>query len=166
MAADHHVTVHPDATTTVDGVEEQIATRRRWLVLAAVGAVATIGVLAYLLSPGYGIAPEPGLRQLDLLYLDEPAPALEQLGVAPGSPAVVVFCRSCDLPRIDDAQVVRSDDAALARSYALTTASGRVGPGYALVDPDGRLRYRTFDPAPGEHAAEIQVLVDALDDPR
>ncbi len=134
--------------------------------LAAVAAVATAGVLAYLLSPGYGVAPNPGLRQLDLLYLDEPAPGLDQLGVTPGQPAVVVFCEaSCALPQVEGAQLVHSSDPALAARYALTTASGRVGPGYALIDADGQLRYRTFDPAPGEHAAEIQVLVDALDEP-
>jgi len=118
------------------------------VVLAAVAAVATAGVLAYLLSPGYGVAPNPGLRQLDLLYLDEPAAGLDQLGVTPGQPAVVVFCEaSCALPQVEGAQLVRSRDPALAARYALTT-SGRVGPGYALIDPQGRLRYRTFDPRP------------------
>lgn len=148
-----------DVTTT-----RRWAARRRWAVLAAVAAVATAGVLAYVLSPGYGVAPNPGLRQLDLLYLYEPAPSLDQLGVTPGQPAVVVFCEaSCDLPQVEGAQLVRSNDPGLAAQYALTAASGRVGPGYALIDVDGRLRYRTFDPAPGQHAAEIQVLVDALD---
>lgn len=142
---------------------ERRAARRRWAVLAAVAVAATAGVLAYLLSPGYGVAPNPGLRQLDLLYLDEPAPALDQLGVAPGQPALVVFCQaSCDLPQVTGAQLVHSTDPALAAEYALTTEAGRVGPGYALIDPSGRLRYRTFDPAPGEHAAEIQVLIDAV----
>lgn len=125
--------------------------------------MATAGVLAYLLSPGHGLTPNPGLRQLDLLYLDEPATGLAQLGVQPGRAAVVVFCsQDCELPQISGAQVLRSSDHALAAQYALTTDTGRVGPGYALIDPNGQLRYRTFDPAPGEHATEIQVLVDAV----
>lgn len=45
-----------------------------------------LGVAAYLLSPGADIAPDPAMRQLDLLYLDEPAPVLRQLGVEPGRP--------------------------------------------------------------------------------
>jgi hypothetical protein len=138
------------------------AARRRWAVLAAIALVATGGVLAHMLSPGYAVAPVPGLRQLDLLYLDEPAPGLEQLGVQPGRPAVVVFCDACDVPEIAGAQVLQSDDAALAAHYALITDSGRVGPGYALIDASGQLRYRTFDPDPGRHAAEIQIVVDAL----
>ncbi len=140
------------------------ATRLRWAGLTAVACATTAGVLAYLLSPGYGIAPEPGLRQLDLLYLDEPAAGLDQLGIGAGRPAVVVFCEACGTPQVEDAQVVRSGDPVLAGRYALTTADGSVGPGYALVDADGNLRYRTFDPAPGDHGAEIQVLVDALDE--
>ncbi|MBA2532350.1 MAG: hypothetical protein H0V23_09650 [Nocardioidaceae bacterium] len=122
-------------------------------------------VAAYLLSPGADIAPDPALRQLDLLYLDEPAPVLRQLGVEPGRSAVVVFCTGgCDLPPIQGTQVVRSGNPVLAARYALRTSAGRVGPGYALIDASGQLRYRTFDPAPGEHAAEIQVLINAVDD--
>jgi hypothetical protein len=139
--------------------------RRRWATLAVVAAVVTTGVVGYLLSPGSDIAPNPALRQLDLHYLDEPAAGLDRLGVTPGEPAVVVFCSDgCHLPEVTSAQVLRSEDAELAAQYALVTSTGRVGPGYALIDADGQLRYRTFDPAPGEHAAEIQVLVDAVPD--
>jgi hypothetical protein len=66
------------------------------------------------------------------------------------------------LPDVSDAQVVHSDDPRIAAQYALLTAEGRGGPGYAVVNSAGQLRYRTFDPAPGEHAAEIQILIDAL----
>ena len=76
---------------------------------------------------------------------------------------MIVFCaEACDLPEVRGAQVVLSHDPALAARYALRTSAGRVGPGYALVDADGQLRYRTFDSAPGDHAGEIQVLVDAV----
>lgn len=137
----------------------------RWAVIAGVGVAAVVvaGVSGYLLSPASDVAPDPALRQLDLLYLDEPAPALDALGVRAGRPAVVVFCDDgCEVPKVTGAHVLRSGDADLAAQYALLTAEGRVGPGYALVDADGQLRYRTFDPAPGQHATEVQVLVDAL----
>jgi hypothetical protein len=74
-----------------------------------------------------------------------------------------VFCDPrCATPSVSGAQVVQSDDPQLAAQYALVTAQGRVEPGYAVVNADGRLRYRTFDPAPGEHAPEIQILVNGL----
>jgi hypothetical protein len=146
-------------------VGSPVRRRARWAALAGVGIVAVLGVAAYLLSPGADVAPDPELRQLDLLYLDEPAPGLRQLGVEPGRSAVVVFCTGvCDLPPVQGTQVVRSGDPVLAARYALKTSAGRVGPGYALIDASGQLRYRTFDPAPGEHAAEIQVLINAVND--
>ncbi|WP_219416392.1 hypothetical protein [Pseudonocardia nigra] len=138
-------------------------TRRRWIVAGIVAVVVSAGAAAYLASPDADVAPITGLRQLDLLYLDEPAPGLDRLGVDPGRPAVILFCDPmCGSPNITGAQVVHSSDPELAARYALLTASGRVGPGYALVDAMGRLRYRTFDPAPAAHTAEIQILVDAL----
>jgi hypothetical protein len=152
--------------TAAGGSGEPAArTRRRWAVIAVVAGSVTAGVGAYWLTPTRDIAPVQGLRQLDMLYLDEPAPGLAQLGVERGRPAVVLFCAEpCEQPPVTGAQVVESDDADLATRYGLRTREGRIGPGYALVDPDGRLRYSTFDPAPGEHAAEIQVLLDALAD--
>lgn len=138
--------------------------RRWWAGVSAVAVAVSLGVVGYLLSPGADVAPNPGPRQLDMLYLDEPAPSLGQLGVQADTAAVVVFCpQICPVPQVDGAQVVRSTEPALAAQYALVTSDGRIGPGYALIDTSGRLRYRTFDPAPADHAAEIQVLIDALD---
>jgi hypothetical protein len=137
--------------------------RLRWLAIGAVAIVATVGAGIYVLSPDSDVAPVQGLRQLDLVYLDQPAPGLDRLGVEPGRPAVILFCRPrCAEPTLTGAQVSQSDDPELAASYALLTSSGRVGPGYALVDAAGQLRYRTFDPAPAQHAKEIQILVDAV----
>jgi hypothetical protein len=134
--------------------------------VAAVAAVAVAGAGAHLASPDADVAPIPALRQLDLLYLDQPAPALERLGVVPGRPAVILFCDPpCATPELTGTQLVHSDDPELAARYALRTASGRIGPGYALIDPAGQLRYRTFDPDPGAHGEEIQVLVDAVAGP-
>jgi len=69
---------------------------------------------------------------------------------------------ACPLPQLTDAQVTRSTDPELAQQYALRNAAGRVGPGYALVDASGRLRYRTFDPRLALHEPEIQTLVAGL----
>ncbi len=132
--------------------------------LVAAAAAATAGVAAYLTSPAHDLHdPHHGLQQLDMLYLDEPAPGLDRLGVEPGRPAVLVFCPgACPLPQLRNAQVIRSTDAQLAQQYALRTAVGLVGPGYALVDDSGRLRYRTFDPGLAQHEPEIQALVAGL----
>lgn len=138
--------------------------RRRWAALAATGVLAVAGVTLYLNSAAHRLHdPRHSLQQLDLLYLDEPAPGLQQLGVSPGAPAVLVFCATaCPLPDITVAQVVRSQDPRLAARYALLTPSGRIGPGYALVDADATLRYRTFDPGLEDHEPEIEILVEGL----
>ncbi|MBX9395763.1 hypothetical protein K4749_19705 [Streptomyces sp. TRM72054] len=107
--------------------------------------------------------PAHALQQLDLLYLDQPAPGAEELGLVPGRAAVVVFCQTrCPLPELPQAQVVRSTDAHLARRYALVSESGRIGPGYALIDARGQLRYRTFDPGLADHQQEIRILIEGL----
>jgi hypothetical protein len=105
--------------------------------------------------------PTRGLQQLDLLYLDEPAPRYDELDVASGRPALLLVCQACPQPAVN-AQVVRSRDPAVARAYGLLTADGRIGPGYALIDRRGRVRYRTFDAEPAAHAAEIEVLLEAM----
>ncbi len=136
------------------------------VVLAGVlGVVAVVaaGLLALLSSSGHQLHdPVHALQQLDLLYLDEPAPAYEALGLEPGRPALIVVCAACQAPAVTGAQVAVTDDPAVAAAYALATVDGRIGPGYAVVDPAGRVRYRTFDPFVGEHAAEVQILLDAL----
>lgn len=124
--------------------------------------VAAAGVAVYLTSPAHAVHdPQHALQQLDAFSLDEPAPGLGRLGLTSG-PAVLLFCEACPAPAVRGASVVRTTDRELARAYSLIGAGGRVGPGYALVDGRGRVRYRTFDPAPAEHLQELQPLVDAL----
>lgn len=121
-----------------------------------------LGMTGYLRSPEHQLHdPFHALQQLDLLYLDQPAPAGDMLGLQRGRPALVVICRRCDPPRVD-AQVRLTDDPAIARAYGLQRADGRVGPGYAVVDPRGRVRYRTFDPGLRAHDREIRILLNAL----
>ena len=136
--------------------------RVRWAALAATAVAAGAGIAAYLASPTHALHdPVHALQQFDAFYLDEPAAGLAELGIQPGRPTVVFFCgQPCDVPAVTGAQVAGSSSVELARQYALVTDDGRIGPGYALVDSAGRLRYRTFDP--GLHQQEIQILVDAL----
>lgn len=131
---------------------------RRPLLLGAALAVLvpTAGVLAYTTSDRQALLdPQRSLQQLDLLHLDEPAPGV----TATGRPLVLVFCDGCTPPDLERADVVVRDDPALARQYGLG-APGRAG--YALVDADGDVRYRTYDPGLAEHVKEIQTLVDGL----
>lgn len=140
------------------------AARLRWAGLTATAAIATAGVVAYLTSPAHQLHDaDHSLQQLDLLYLDEPAPGLDRLDLEPGRPTVLVFCPdACPLPDIENAQVVRSTDADLASRYALHAEDGRGGPGYALINAQGQVRYRTFDPGLAEHEPEIRILVMGL----
>jgi hypothetical protein len=133
------------------------------LVAIVVEAVAVVGVLAYSTSSTHRLGdPVQGLRQLDLLYLDEPAPLPVELGLPVGIPSMVVVC-GCPPPEVSGRVLIRvSEDRAVARAYGLLTTSGRAGPGYALVDTHRRLRYRTFDPGLSDHSREVSVLLEAL----
>lgn len=136
-------------------------------------ALVVTGVLSVIVIVGCGLLlllssddhqlhdPVHALQQLDLLYLDEPAPFIEELGLEEGRPALVVVCTHCEPPRVD-AQVAVTDDPQIAEAYALATTEGRIGPGYAVVDPGGRVRYRTFDPRVERHELEVGILLDAL----
>lgn len=134
----------------------------RCLGLSATAAISALGIALYLNSASHELHdPVHALQQFDAFYLDEAAPSLDELGVQRGDPTVVFFCDSaCGVPIVEGIDIRRSSSAELASQYALVTDEGRVGPGYALIDSRGRLRYRTFDP--GLHQAEIQVLADAL----
>lgn len=128
-------------------------------IVAAV-LVAGIGVANYVRSPAHALhSPNHDLQQIDLFYLEEPAPLAARAGVTPGRVTLLMICSGCDVPAVD-ADVVTTDDPAIAQAYGLVTETGRVGPGYAIIDADGNVRYRTFDPAAGDHGDEIRVLID------
>ncbi|MBW3602102.1 MAG: hypothetical protein KY434_05315 [Actinobacteria bacterium] len=125
-------------------------------------AVVAVGLVVFLTSPAYRLhGPIPALQQLDLLYLDEPAPLAARLRLRPGDATLLVICRGCAPPAVDAAVVV-SADPAVAEAYGLRTAEGAVGPGYAVIDAELRVRYRTFDPRLSVHAEEIAVLLGAV----
>ena len=135
--------------------------RRTVLGVLLVYVVVVLGVGAYLTSDAHRLHdPNQALQQLDAFYLDEPAPDYRRLGLRPGTPALLVFCTDCRPPSRLAAQVRVIDSAALARRYALLRNSGRLGPGYAVIDTRGRVRYRTFDPGLGAHRQEIETLLE------
>lgn len=74
---------------------------------------------------------------------------------------VVAAARRPDGP-LGDAAFLPDPDGAIARSLALPDAATRCRPGYALVDPTGNVRYRTYDPAYPEHPLEQMVLLADL----
>lgn len=137
----------PDSLTIMGGV-------------LAVLALAGVGITSYLNSPAHQLhSPNHALQQLDLFYLNEPAPRVDQAGSAGGRTTLLVVCDSCEAPRVD-AQVRVTSDPEVAAAYGLLTADGRLGPGYAIIDGNGAVRYRTFDPAPADHVEEIRVLLE------
>lgn len=135
----------------------------RWASVLVALAAAGAGLVWYVATPTYRLRdPVQALQQLDLLYLDEPAPAAEALQLAEGEQAVVVVCEACALPEDVDARIVRTADPVVARSYGLQRVDGSIGPGYALVDRRGHVRYRTFDPGLERHGPEIRTLLAGM----
>lgn len=130
--------------------------------LALTSAATGLGCLLYLGSDQRAHEdPHLALQQLDLLYLDQPAPAAVA-ALVEGGPALVVVCDGCTAPAVTGARVVTTDDPAVARALALVRPDGTTGTGYGMLDGAGRLRYRTYDPGVAQHRAEIQVLLDGL----
>lgn len=189
---------HPAPADPAPAVAARRPARARAAVLLAGQLAAAAAVGAYLLAGGPA-APDGGLRQLDLLFLDEPVPALAltpgtaTMVVAVGDPADPACVRQVRLaaerrgtpegldpayglvllvpvdtvppaalavaPDLD----LRADaGGALARALALTEAATACRPGYALVDPAGAVRYRTYDPGWAEHAGEQEILLADL----
>jgi len=128
-----------------------------------------IALVAGWFAVGNPSAPDHGLQQIDLLMLHERVPGVTAVD---GKPTMVVLPgRGC--PAVDDPgrrhldprfALVVVPDADLARRLALPKAAEGCEPGYALVDRDGIVRYRTYDPGWAEHAQEQEILLDALDE--
>lgn len=137
---------------------------RPWRLI--VGLVATelgvaVGLLAYLTSEDHARHdPVHSLQQADFFYLDEPAPFAGELRLPPGRAALVVVCSGCRPPSTRFATRVTAERR-IGTAYGLFTADGRPGPGYAVVDRQDRVRYRTFDPGLAHHGEEIRILLEA-----
>lgn len=115
---------------------------RSVLGLVAVEFVVAVGLLAYATSEAH--SRHDPVQQLDLFYLDEPAPFADELRLPRGQATLLVVCQGCRAPRIRFATRLTAERR-IAAAYGLLTAEGRVGPGYAVVDRRGHVRYRTFD---------------------
>lgn len=147
-----------------DGHEIAEPGRWSWWGVAGVLALTSVLLLAWVSGDSYRLHdPARGLQQLDMFFLDEPAPLADELGIAPGRPGLVVVCRSCSPPELDelDVSLVVTDDEEVAAAYGLLTVHGRIGPGYAVIDARGRVRTRTFDAQLDQHAEEIRTLLEA-----
>ena len=129
----------------------------------------------------------PGI--LDLAVLPEPAPGVTDNIPRPGRPAVVFFDRPgmsaalCEaLPATGlaaDADlvivtptagtgcaglpVVEDPDGSLADTYGMRSpAAGGPPVGYAVVDAQSRIRYRTLDPTVTAELSEVRTILEAL----
>ena len=136
-----------------------------------VQAVVTALVLGWF-ATGHASAPDDGLRQLDLLLLRERVPGVAAVG---GRPTVVLAPSTCPgQARREVAQagrpgglprrygLVMLSDPAVVRALALGRSLSGCLPGYVLVDGQGYVRYRTYDPGLSDHVDEQLVLLEAL----
>lgn len=133
-----------------------------WVPILGALMLAVAGIAdAVIWSPS---VPDASLWQIDLLYLDEVAPFAEELGLG-GEPTLLVVCSTCDPSAVEQRTMYPTrltDDPDVARAYGLLRTGGVVGPGYAIIDADARVRYRTFDPGLVDHAQEIEILLDGV----
>ena len=135
--------------------------------LQLVAAALTVGWFA----TGGALAPDGGLQQVDVLTLREQVYGVTADG---GRPTLLVTSGTCPqqaqmalarygrpdgLPTTYGLLVLTDQQT---RDLALGEALTRCRPGYALVDGDGYVRYRTYDPGFGSHADEQRVLLGAL----
>lgn len=134
-----------------------------WVATAVITLVA-VAVMVWTASDGYRLHdPVRALQQLDMLFLQDPAPLPELVDMVEGTPTLLIVCRTCAAPPLEglEAHVVVSDSEQVAAAYGLLSVDGRLGPGYAIIDSGGTLRYRTFDHRLTEHAQEIRILLEA-----
>ena len=144
--------------------------RRAALVLATQGTVTVL--VAGWFATGHSAAPDSGLRQLDALTLHEQVPGIASLQ---GLPTMLLAASTCPgqarlvlrdhgrpggIPR-RFAVGVLTDPAAVQALHLGRSLTG-CRPGYALVDPTGLVRYRTYDPGLGTHSDEQRVLLERL----
>lgn len=141
---------------------DRVAPRRERQFVAFVQVLA-VSLGALWLATGHGSAPDGGLQQLDVLSLHE-----RVAGVAPVDerPTMVVLAcsgRSTLAPAYGVVVHTQREPgfSELARRLALPRADD-CRAGYVLVDREGFVRYRTYDPGWARHADEQSVLLDAL----
>lgn len=155
--------------------------------LLAGQAVVLAAVVAYAIASP--LHPDRGLQQIDLLSLREPVAGIAATGRArlvvavgdqsvpacraqvaralarrggPGGVAarddLVLLAPGAEAPP----PLVADPGGRLARALALPEAADGCHPGYAVVDPRGQVRYRTYDGGWAEHSSESDVLLAAV----
>jgi hypothetical protein len=153
------------------GYRARVAAERPRL-SAEVGLVVGLQVAALALTAGWFAtgnpgAPDDGLQQIAVLTLHERVDGVDALDGRPTM--VVVTGQRCPpvtpQPRRLDGRfgLVVSPDAELARRLALPAAADGCQPGYALLDGDGIVRYRTYDPRWPRHDQEQEILLEAIE---
>ena len=136
------------------------ATRRERALVAAVVGLG-VALSAGWLGAGRPSAPDDGLQQIGMITLRERVPGISAVG---GRPTMVVLSCGGGRASLTGYPVrVLAPAAELASSLALPRAAApSCQDGYALLDGDGFVRYRSYDPGWEQHAHEQSVLLDAL----
>jgi len=129
--------------------------------------LAAVALTAGWFAAGNAGAPDDGLQQIDMLTLHERVPGVDAVD---GRPTMVVVtgqgcpAREPEPRRLDERYgLVISPDRDLARRLALPAAAERCQPGYALLDGDGVVRYRTYDPGWPRHDEEQEILLESIE---
>lgn len=140
--------------------------RRDVALVLAVQALSIALVIGWF-ATGNASAPDAGLQQIGLLMLDERVDGVQAVD---GRPTMIVVtgqrCPPQDpQPRTLNQRfgLILSPDAELARRLALPKAAEGCTPGYVLLDGDGVVRYRTYDPRWPDHAQEQEILLEAIE---
>ncbi len=178
----------PETWATGSTLRTSSALLSVWL---ATTAVLGAGLLTVHLNMSGLDDPDPAHQRPGFLDANPPratAPAVPGLG-RPGTRTVVFFTRADRMPRLQQAlagpdgralhrvaHVVVVQDTAgptsggaipdpqdvLSRSYQMRRPRDHGAPvGYAVVGPDGTIRYRTEDPEQGQHLSEALTMVEA-----
>lgn len=140
--------------------------RRAGKAIIVATQLVAVGLVVGWFAAGHPSAPDGGLSQLDLLSLHERVAGVTAVG---GRPTMVVVTCPTGVRRVrllsSSYSLVVSTDPALADRLALPRAKGCQA-GYVLVDDEGFVRYRSYDPGWQRHPEEQEILLEHLDGQR
>lgn len=126
----------------------------------------SVALVAGWFATGNASAPDAGLQQIDLISLRE---RVEGVAAVDGRPTMVVVTGQGCPPEVPQPRrlaerfgLVVTPDREIARRLALPKAAEGCTPGYALLDGNSFVRYRTYDPGWPQHDQEQEILLDAI----